>query len=231
MRDPSLRKASPPQSAPRAAPRAESGSVGRGVLHLVVGPSGVGKDTLIAAARRARPDLFIPPRVITRDADAGGEDHRAVDAEDFERLEASGGFALSWRAHGLAYGVPVELAARLAAGGHALANVSRRVVEQARRLYAPVRVLSITASPEALAERLAARGRESAAEIAERLRRAEDRSPTGQDVIVIDNGGSLETGAAAFLAALAPPSRGETARGETERGDTARGETAREADP
>ena len=49
----------------------------RGTLHLVVGPSGVGKDTLIAAARAVRPDLIVPTRMVTRPA-GPGEDHEPV---------------------------------------------------------------------------------------------------------------------------------------------------------
>lgn len=175
----------------------------RGALHLVVGPSGVGKDTLIAAARAARPDLHFPTRAITR-ADASGEDHEIVDIAEFDRREAAGAFALSWRAHGLAYGVPASIEAVLAAGRGVVVNVSRSVVAEARQRYAPVRVLAVAASPEALARRLAARGRESEDEIAARLRRAPSALPDGPDVHVIDNGGALEPARDAFLAALAP---------------------------
>ena len=44
----------------------------KGQIFAVVGPSGAGKDTLMAAAARARPDLHIVRRVITRPATAGG---------------------------------------------------------------------------------------------------------------------------------------------------------------
>jgi ribose 1,5-bisphosphokinase len=176
----------------------------RGTLHLVCGPSGVGKDTLIDAARAARPDLVVPRRVITRPAEAGGEAHDAATPDAFAAMEAEGAFLLSWRAHGLAYGIPASAGAALAAGRHVLANVSRSVVAEARRRAAPVRVLLVTAPAEALARRLAARGREAEAEIARRLARAELEGPTGPDVVTIVND-DLAAAKAAFLAALAPP--------------------------
>lgn len=177
----------------------------RGVLHLVVGPSGAGKDTLIDAVRRRRPDIHAARRVITRPADAGGEDHEATSEAAFAARAAAGGFLLSWRAHGLSYGAPATLDAVLRAPSHVLLNVSRRVVDEARARLAPVRILFVTAPREILAQRLAERGRESAAEIFERLRRQAGRDVSGPDVYRIDNAGPLEAGLAAMLAACAPP--------------------------
>lgn len=180
-------------------------SLGRGVLHLVVGASGAGKDTLMAEAAKARPDLLVAERVITRPSDAGGEVHRGVDEAEFDRLERAGAFALSWRAHGLGYGVPIAAVEALDIPRHALVNVSRSVVAEARRRYGPLRVLLVSATPEARAARLAGRGRESAEDVAERLRRAAGPQPEGEDVRIVDNSGALEDGVARFLAALAPP--------------------------
>lgn len=176
----------------------------RGTLHLVVGPSGVGKDMLIDAARAARPDILFPVRDITRPAESGGEAHNAVTQEAFEARASAGGYALHWRAHGLGYGVPATVASALETGRHVLVNVSRTVLGEARARFAPLRVLAITAPAEVLARRLAVRGREDAADIAARLARADAMVPEGPEVIRIDNGGSPEAGIAAFLAALAP---------------------------
>ncbi|MGO7947103.1 phosphonate metabolism protein/1,5-bisphosphokinase (PRPP-forming) PhnN, partial [Rhizobium ruizarguesonis] len=53
---------------------------------VVVGPSGAGKDTLMnLAARRfkGRDDVHFVRRVITRQRDAGGEDHLSVSLQGF----------------------------------------------------------------------------------------------------------------------------------------------------
>jgi ribose 1,5-bisphosphokinase len=182
----------------------------RGVLILVVGPSGVGKDTLIDAARRslAGAGAFVfPRRVITRATGtggdgAGGEDHLAATEAVFADMEATGGFLLSWRAHGLAYGVPAEAGEDLAQGRHVVVNVSRSVIPEARMRLQPMRVISVSAPERELRERIARRGRETGAQIDDRVSRAAAFALSGEDVIEVANDGMLEAGVARFLAAL-----------------------------
>jgi ribose 1,5-bisphosphokinase len=182
-----------------------SSADGAGVLWLVVGPSGAGKDTLIDGARAALagdPRFVFPRRDITRPADAGGEDHRAVDLAAFEAHRAAGGYVLSWGAHGLHYGVPVSVADDVAAGRAVVVNVSRGVIGEARRRFVHVRVISVTVPPEVLAARLAARGRESAAEIEARLQRAVSVDPGGEGVIPFVNDRPRAAAIEAFVAVL-----------------------------
>jgi ribose 1,5-bisphosphokinase len=176
----------------------------RGVLHLVVGPSGAGKDALIAAIRPVRPDIHYPRRIVSRPAMAGLEDHDSVGPETFERDAAAGAYALCWRAHGLGYGVPRDIEDALASGRHVVVNVSRSVIDEARARFAPVRVLRVDASPETLARRVAGRGRESADEVAARLSRKSPAEVSGPDVYAIDNDGLLADAVHAMLDALAP---------------------------
>lgn len=176
----------------------------RGVLHLVVGPSGAGKDTLIDAVRPLRPDVLFARRHVTRPAGAGGEAHEAVSPEAFDAAVAAGAYALWWRANGLGYGVGPEVAEALAAGRHVVLNGSRAAAPAARARFAPLRVLFVTAPAATLAARLSARGRETAEEVARRLDRAALAPPEDADVTLIDNGGALGPAVAAFAAALAP---------------------------
>ncbi|MBU6498601.1 MAG: phosphonate metabolism protein/1,5-bisphosphokinase (PRPP-forming) PhnN [Rhodospirillales bacterium] len=173
------------------------------MLILVVGPSGAGKDTLLDGARRALaqdPRFRFVRRDITRPVEAGGEDHNAITPAGFAARRAAGAYALSWQAHGLGYGIPADIATDLAAGRVVIANGSRTILAEAAGRF-PLRVLHITATPAILARRLAARGRESAADITERLAR-QVALPAGLDVATILNDGSVEQGVAQLLAEL-----------------------------
>lgn len=177
-----------------------------GRLFAVVGPSGAGKDTLIAAARAARPDLVIVRRVITRPSDLGGEDFEGVTEADFAARKARGDFALDWRAHGLRYGLPALQIAERLAGRDVLFNGSRAALEPAAQLFPDLTVIRITAPSSVLMDRLLARGRESRADIAARLQRPAFDLPASLNVIDVLNDGPIEQGAARFLAALQPVS-------------------------
>jgi ribose 1,5-bisphosphokinase len=177
---------------------------GRGTLFAVVGPSGAGKDTLIAAGQQALAGdarYLFARRVVTRPQAAGGELHESATSAEFSRLARAGAFALSWTAHGLSYGIRQEIAPALAGGRHVVVNLSRSVVGAAREKFAPLIVIEVTAAPEILAQRLAARSRESAADLAERLARADAVTVSGE-ARRIDNSGELAPAIAAFLAAL-----------------------------
>ena len=170
----------------------------------VVGPSGVGKDTVMAALARARPGIRLVRRVITRDADAGGEAFTSVSPTEFAQMQAAEEFALHWQAHGLSYGIPIIEILPRNADEVLLVNLSRSVLDQARARFGGFRILSLTASPEALARRLSGRGRESAAEIMQRLSRADYARPVGSDVLEVANNGTLKDTVSAVLGALYP---------------------------
>lgn len=177
-----------------------------GRLFAVVGPSGAGKDTLMEAAFAARPDLVMVRRVITRPSDAGGEDFDGVSEAEFLARRDAGDFALWWPAHGLYYGIPASIDQALADGRDVVFNGSRGVLAEATQKYPGLTVLLITASPEVLAQRLAARGRETAEDIAARLKRAEFAVPEGLNIAEIRNDGALEDAVARVLDVLQPES-------------------------
>lgn len=173
-----------------------------GKLVCVVGPSGAGKDSVMAAAREllgADDRVVFARRVVTRPADAGGEDHLPVTAERFVVLRDSGALALHWEAHGIAYGIPAAIVDDLAAGRAVVANISRTAIAAARALHDAI-VVEITADAQTLARRLAGRGRETAQDIAHRLARAA-AMPTDADETIV-NDGDLAEAAQVFAAIL-----------------------------
>jgi ribose 1,5-bisphosphokinase len=169
------------------------------MLVLVVGPSGAGKDTLLHMARTAlagEARFRFVRRVITRPADAGGEDHEPVSVAEF----AARDFALSWEAHGLHYGIPADIADDIVRGVVVVANVSRSIIAEAAARF-PTRVIEVTAPGELLVARLAARGRETAVDVANRLARRIPL-PYGTEVATVVNDSSPEVGAEQLLVHL-----------------------------
>ncbi|MFB9951563.1 phosphonate metabolism protein/1,5-bisphosphokinase (PRPP-forming) PhnN [Rhizobium puerariae] len=182
---------------------AETGS--GGCMVAVVGPSGAGKDTLMAYAARffeGRDDVVFARRIITRDAAAGGEDHEGVSEAEFQALEKAGRFAVSWGAHGLSYGIPVETKEAIAQGRLVVANGSRSALSRFKAAYPRLLVINVTASREVLAARLESRGRETREEILRRLERSSLSVEGDYQVITIDNSGAIETGGGAMVEVL-----------------------------
>ncbi len=150
-----------------------------GRVFAVVGPSGAGKDTLLAGAVALSPRLHWARRTITRPEAAGGEPFEGVTTAEFEALDAAKVFALQWPAHGLRYGIRSTEFAGLARGLDVLFNGSRAALPVALLRFPGLVVIRITAPSRVLAERLAARGRETSAEIEGRLARGAFVVPAG----------------------------------------------------
>jgi len=169
-------------------------------VFAIVGPSGAGKDTLMAGAALRRPELRVVRRVITRPAEAGGEPFDGVTGAEFQRRLDAGDFALDWQAHGLRYGIPAsELAAEIV-----LFNGSRVALPVAVARLPGLVVVMVTAPVAVLAQRLAARGRETAADVAARLQRAGFDLPPGIVPRIVVNDTTPEVGVERLLAALHP---------------------------
>lgn len=175
-------------------------AIGPGRLVLVVGPSGAGKDTLLSLAKAACAEdrnIVFPRRVITREASAS-EQNEEVSLDAFRQALSRGEYAVHWEAHGHCYALRRGIDDELRAGRTVIANVSRTVIGVMRRAYADVVVVSITAPPQVLAERLAMRRRSSDGKIESRLGRTVDEALAVPDVTII-NTSSAEYHARQFV--------------------------------
>ncbi|AUH01388.1 ribose 1,5-bisphosphokinase [Pectobacteriaceae bacterium CE70] len=171
-------------------------------LIWLMGASGSGKDSLLAALRQqALDDLLVAHRYITRPADAGGENHVALSEREFICRQVNGLFALHWQAHQHYYGLGIEIDVWLGQGLDVVANGSRFALHQAQARYgAQLLPVCLQVSTSVLAQRLRQRGRESAAEIEQRLRRANNVVPA--DCQQLMNDGPLSHTLLAFCQLL-----------------------------
>ncbi len=163
-------------------------AIGPGRLILVVGPSGAGKDTLLGFAKTSCAEdagIIFPRRVVTRAA-SSSEDNIALSPDEFREALARGDFAMHWEAHGHSYGLPRAIDDDIRTGRSVVVNVSRTVIEVARRAYANVVVIAITAPPEVLAERIQMRARSSDGNSGQRLTRTVDTA--APDVTILNVG-------------------------------------------
>jgi ribose 1,5-bisphosphokinase len=184
-----------------------------GTLVLVVGPSGAGKDTLIAIAREligADERVSFPRRIVTRES-SPAEVHDTMTTEDFDAAARDGGFAFWWPAHGLKYALSAAIDDDLRRGVTVVVNVSRAVVAQLRRDYA-CKVVLVDAPRDVRAQRLAARSRRADGDQAARLDRAGEAFVP--DLVIMNVGDPREGGRVLAGAILA---EADAAHGEADR--------------
>ncbi len=174
-------------------------------LFYVIGPSGAGKDAIMQAARLAlagKPVLFAH-RYITRATADASENFVQLSTAEFEQRQRLGLFWLTWQSHQLAYGVGCEVRDWLHQGIRVVVNGSRQALPEVSAICAQdgVTLVPVWVQCEisVLAQRLRARGRESEAEIQERLHRAAAFVPPA-GALVVDNSGALSDSVQQFLA-------------------------------
>ena len=179
-------------------------SLSAGVLVYVMGPSGAGKDTLIAQAKdmpagslETRP-LHIARRRITRPSGDSTENHHVMADSEFARACQMGEFVMHWESHGLCYGISREIEGWLAADAVVIVNGSREYLPRARKIYPNLIPVLVHVAPEILRQRLLARGRETPEDIEKRVRRASLAVPEIPGLVVIDNSGPLDRAVLAF---------------------------------
>lgn len=179
----------------------------RGRLFYLMGPSGAGKDSLLAACRDQRVSghrLRAAPRYITRHADSGGEDHIALTPRAFRQQLDNGRFALHWHANDRSYGIGVEVDQWLADGDMVLVNGSRAYLDEAWSRYGDQMVpVLICVEPEHQRQRLLRRGRETTVEIDARIERSRQlQAGLGRRFASIHNNSTLDHAAEQLLTVI-----------------------------
>jgi guanylate kinase len=148
--------------------------LGPGLLFVVSGPSGAGKDTLVDALRERLPRLRYSVSATTRDPRPGerhGEHYFFLNREEFERGIAAHGF-LEWREYnGNFYGTPRDFVEKTLTEGYDL--IMKPEVNGALAIkHAFADAVLIFLAPDRfsnLRARLLARRTETTEEIARRL--------------------------------------------------------------
>jgi len=145
-----------------------------GRLVYVVGPSGSGKDSLLAYARRsiAGAPIAFAHRYITRPVRPDDENHIALSDEEFALRLNRGCLAMHWASHGHQYGVGIEIRTWLTCGLDVVVSGSREYLPRALADFPALALVVVTAPTDVLRARLEARGRETPQSVAARLRRA-----------------------------------------------------------
>jgi ribose 1,5-bisphosphokinase len=174
----------------------------RGALVYAMGPSGAGKDTLLAGARAILdPARFVfAHRYITRPPMPEDENFVSLSPSEFAARRGAGLFAFHWRARDVDYGIGIEIETWRANGLTVVVSGSRADWQTGAPAAAGAVPVLITAPPRLLAERLGARGRD--ADIDRRLDRAKEFEIDAPGLIRIDNDGTIAEGVAQLAAAL-----------------------------
>ena len=176
-----------------------------GRLFYVVGPSGVGKDSVLRWVREQLEDhrqVRFATRAITRDAHPS-EDHEPVTVNDFWQEAGNGKFSMIWQANGACYAVRRGIEADLRAGFDVVVNGSREYAPQVVEAFPNASIVWIKAEACIIRHRLMARQRENGAALLKRVQRASAfPAPEDHNTIHLDNSGPIEVAGSRLLALL-----------------------------
>jgi ribose 1,5-bisphosphokinase len=159
---------------------------------LIVGASGVGKDTLIKNIKDKVEANFLK-RYITREPD-NNESNYYIDDEAFDSLQSDNFFVSTWNAHNNRYGISMSHIK----DGLNIISISRGAIKDFEGKFEYVTTINITIPKEQLFQRLKNRARESDEEIQKRI----DRSYTlidAKNLIEFDNSKSIEESTQDFI--------------------------------
>ncbi|MBN2155854.1 MAG: hypothetical protein JW776_07405 [Candidatus Lokiarchaeota archaeon] len=172
-------------------------------LFFVVGNSGSGKDSLIQEVEKMYPknqkSIKIPTRVITRPLSPETEIFESVDENTFLKWESEGKFIFSWYIYGLHYGIRTEILEWIKKGHPVVVNVSRKIIEEARKQFHNLRVIFVHVPFEITVVRLKERGREDPKAMQKRLTRALKNQYLSDADFIVDNRGDLKEAAKSML--------------------------------
>ena len=149
----------------------------KGRLFIVSGPSGSGKDTVLAEVFKSRPELSFSISAITRPMRSGeheGDKYHFISREEFERMISENALLEHNVFVGNYYGTPREPVERcIASGGDMIVEVDVNGAAQIRsKVSEAVSIFIMPPSLEVLRERLSGRGTESAEQVEKRLQSA-----------------------------------------------------------
>ena len=166
-------------------------------LIYTMGPSGAGKDSLLAWLKNHVPGdgrVHFAQRCIDRPCKPGDESHEALSTEAFVALQKLHAFGMCWQANGRLYGIKHTELTGPEGTRWVIVNGSRGVFEYRHRGLPPTcTFFTSPASPDVLAQRLSSRGRETVEEIRSRLQRNTTLlHRTDRHVMEVSNDGSLE---------------------------------------
>jgi ribose 1,5-bisphosphokinase len=159
---------------------------------LIVGASGVGKDTLLRAIKGEIEANFLQ-RYINR-APSKDEQNYYVDSSAFALLQEHNFFISSWAAHENRYGIAKSHIKE----GLNIISISRGAVADFERVYHNVVTIEVTIPKETLYKRLKSRGRESEEQIQKRIERS-NKSVEAKRLLQFINDKDLESSKKEFI--------------------------------
>lgn len=133
-------------------------------LFFLIGPAGVGKDTLLDKLKNkqyTKNQPIVAHRYTTRPTREGDANYVGLSEFDYERRKEAGMFLFDWQYHRHPFAVGKEVLQWLEEGQHVIISGSRRYLSEAQKIHPELVPIWVTVSEEVLRKRLIIRARET----------------------------------------------------------------------